>query len=338
MKKYLFLLMCVAKHATFAQSLAESTTVPLYRITFDTRAAGMGKANTIAGTPDNMVMFSNLAKLPSVMNTEEGWEHTKNMFAGGMAQYNAVIINYLGYAHADKDGNDFCAIAKYLNGGNPQQAFLAGNDNYEWDIEMGYAKSIGDAWSVSVMTKLLQSETNSKAINTFLPAATVSADALSLDLGAYYADLSEIGAGTTIGFMLSNLGTPLNYGHALIRILPATVGAGISHTWIEGVHNNAITTSFEVNKSLSFPFPGPYLTLSGGFEYSLRTDPVKTDGFSIRMGYCDDSFIHEYSGITIGIGIGFRKIHLDMASFIDPSGRGESPLYNKLHATISYGL
>jgi len=351
MKKTFFIFLCSLIGITEArsQSLAERSPVVALRLTTNARAAGIGNA-TLATEYDG-TDISNTAKLPWAMDNIQGLEIARNTYSVSGKQFNTALLYSFTYAHADEAGHDFSFGVKYFDGGDILNALSHGNDYRDLIIEAGYAKKITPRMALALISKVLNSRIDLNG----------STDALAFDLVWYYRATNQWGKGYSAGAALSNIGTTIDYGVGAGKFLPATVAIAGAYTWVNDRTDNKCMVTMEINKSLAPAFPDSLadqkryesqntlealfinttkgFTASVGIEYTFKLSPYpySTDAISIRTGGVLDNFAEEFSGVTTGIGIVFKKVHIDVAYFITPKVP-TSPVGNKVTASLSFGF
>ncbi len=347
-----------AAHAQTAEPInVVTTSVPFLRVSPDARAGAMGDQG-IATSPDVNAQFYNVAKYPFL---ESSWgvgaSYTPWFKDLGLKD---VYLASLAAHYKLDDQQVLSGSLRYFNLGSIQFTDASGNDlnkgnPREFGLDIGYSRKLSDNLALGISLRYIYS--NLASGSSSFGGAYKPGNAVAGDIGLYYTTAAENGQGWNAGLVMSNLGSKIGYTEdaAQRNFIPANLGIGAGHTWVTNeVHK--ISLHGELNKLLVPAPPGSnadsadyakYNTTgvvsgwmrsfgSSAMAYSVGTEYIYNDQFSLRAGYYADSrTMGKRSYFTVGFGVNYNVMGLNF-SYLLPSGSGVNR--NPLSNTVRLGL
>lgn len=327
------------------------TAVPFLTISPDSRSGAMGDAG-VALSPDVNANYWNPAKLPFLEND--------NAFSASYSPWLAnlvpgISLSYLSYAHKMDDANSIGASLTYFNIG---QINLTGNSGEsmgtftpsEFSVDVSYARSFGDSFSLGLKAKYIHSNLSSAFISS---PTQGQGNAIAADASMYYKNTVQEFNGDGIfafGADISNIGTKMSYSpNEPAQFLPTNLKIGVANTAnLDDV--SKLTFTLDLNKLLVPSNAGSdvsvpqgvfqsFSDVSAGQEfkeltYSLGAEYWYNDVFALRAGYF---YQNPATGgrdyLTLGAGFKYKDLGFDF-SYIAASQQN-SPLANTLRFTLS---
>lgn len=216
---------------------------------------------------------------------------------------------------------DYYAVTGYCRFDNVNLAqigwrqYLRERGNNDMAVDLGYARRIGDKWSVGIVGRYMH-----------LKRPETSADALAVDLSAAYAlPLENLGSYSTLraGAKLGNLG---GYLKSTDYTLPMDITAGVAlDTFLTDAHEITVGTD------LGYYFSPAQVR---GFQMSVGAEYNLMQLFQLRAGYHYGERRDYYpSYTTVGAGVRFLHLRLDFAYLF---AKKDTLLHNTY--SISFGL
>ena len=351
-----FLLFVGVREASAQTDRPISTAAPSLRITPDARAGGMGETG-IAAPADAASVYWNLSKLPFASGRSSiGLYYTPWLRDVTQGMY---LLDLSGYHRIDTL-QAIGASVRYFNLGDFALQDKSGNllqtaRPYELTADFGYARKLGDRFSLGLAFRYINSCLTNGAIDGTVYKA---GEAFAADLSMFYNGVNAAGNGLSAGLVLSNLGTRIGYtSNASDKdYLPANLGLGLAYAIVVN-EDHRLVLAAEVGKLLVPVMPGDSAGLaeyysqslthswgksfehiscqySGGVEYTYK------GLFSVRAGYYSSGKqAGGRKGLTAGLGLKYAFWGLDL-SYQAPSGSGSGrdPLSNTLRFGVQFGL
>ncbi|SNR84732.1 MULTISPECIES: type IX secretion system outer membrane channel protein PorV [Hymenobacter] len=230
------------------QSNAITTAVPILTISPDSRSAALGEAG-VAISPDANSGYYNPGKL--------GFVRYKYSVSPSYTPWLASVANDMGLAYLSgtaKIGQraGLSANLMYFDLGEIQYRNAQGQagptfNPKEYALTIGYGQQLSENFGVGLNARFLRSNLTGGA------ADTKPANAVAVDLGAYYTNDLTIGAGEynlSLGGTISNIGNKISYTNvAQPDFLPMNLKLGTAITKELDPYNK-LTLAFDVNKLL----------------------------------------------------------------------------------------
>ncbi|NVO84553.1 type IX secretion system outer membrane channel protein PorV [Hymenobacter terrestris] len=249
-------LLCLAATAAHAQDLRTITTaVPILTISPDSRSSALGEAG-VAISPDANAGFYNPGKLGFVR-----YQHSASLsytpWLAGIT--NDMGLGYLSGTTKLSDRSTLSANLMYFDLGqiNYRTSTGAPNGDFnpkEYALTVGYGQKLSDKFGVGLNVRYVRS--NLTGGNSGVDSNP--ANAVAVDLGAYYTTDLTIGAGDynlAFGGAVSNIGNKITYTDPTnADFLPTNLKLGTAITKELDPYNK-LTFSFDANKLL---VPSPY--------------------------------------------------------------------------------
>ncbi len=371
MKKMMMLCLgaCFAFNAT-VQAQDEpntiTTAVPFLIIAADARAAGLGEQG-VATSPDVYGVQWNPAKL-AFLDRKHNVGVNYTPYLGNLV--NDIAILQAAYANRINDRSAFGASLRYFSLGTittttgPNDPGLDIRPN-EFTLDATYALKLSERFSMAVSGRYLRSDLRIQQLDPDARAA----GSFGVDISGYYQSeeitYNSFDGRWRAGFNISNIGPEVSYSDADNDddFIPTNLKFGGGFDFILDGYNR-VFVGLEFNKLLvptppirdgegniiagqddnvSF-FSGIFQSFGDApdgfseelkeFTWSLATEYVYDDVFSLRAGYFNESDIKGARKFaTLGAGFEFNAIDIDL-SYLFSTGSVRSPLEN----TLRFGL
>ncbi|NVO31885.1 type IX secretion system outer membrane channel protein PorV [Hymenobacter lapidiphilus] len=249
-------LLCLAATAAHAQDLRTITTaVPILTISPDSRSSALGEAG-VAISPDANAGFYNPGKLGFVR-----YQHSASLsYTPWLASItNDMGLGYLSGTTKLSDRSTLSANLMYFDLGqiNYRTSTGAPNGDFnpkEYALTVGYGQKLSDKFGVGLNVRYVRSNLTGGISGV----DSNPANAVAVDLGAYYTTDLTIGAGDynlAFGGAVSNIGNKITYTDPTnADFLPTNLKLGTAITKELDPYNK-LTFSFDANKLL---VPSPY--------------------------------------------------------------------------------
>lgn len=343
-----------------------TTAVPFLNIAGDARASGLGEQG-VATSADVYAVQWNPAKLAFLdRKINIGVNYSPYL----RQLVDDIGIGNLAYANRINERSAFGASLRYFGLGTittttgPNDPGVDVQPN-EFIADVTYALKLDDRFSMAVSGRFLRSDLR---IQGFDPDAS-AASSFGIDISGYYQ--SEEIAYTDFdgrwrgGFNISNIGPKVSYDNSGQEdFIPTNLKLGGGFDFILDGYNK-VFIGLELNKLLvptpndsdgdgidnsideSF-FSGIFSSFSDapdGFSeeikeitWSLATEYVYDDVFSLRLGYFNESDIKGARKFaTFGAGFEYSSIDVDL-SYLFSTGSVRSPLENTLRLGLTFRL
>lgn len=232
---------------------AITTAVPIFTVSPDARAAALGEAG-VATSPDANASYFNAGKL--------GFIRYKHSASVSYTPWLATIANDMGLAYLSGvtkvgERGALSTALTYFDLGEIQYRDAQGNagpifNPKEYALNVGYGQKLSDNFGVGLNVRYIRSNLTG-GFADFKPA-----NAVAVDLGAYYNKDFTIGGGSYnlgLGAAVSNIGNKITYTDPnQADFLPTNLKLGTAITRELDAYNK-ITLVFDANKLL---VPSPY--------------------------------------------------------------------------------
>jgi hypothetical protein len=360
-------------HAQTQPLNVTTTAVPFLRISPDARAGGMGEEG-IATSTDANSSFYNLSKTP-FSDYKTGIGITYTPWLKDLGLNDVYLLSAAGY-HKIDDNQVLTASLRYFSLGSIQFSDINGNNwgegrPREFAFDLGYSRKLADKLSIGLALRYINSNlTLGAAATSGSISAYKAGTAVAADVSLTYKNVTTNQQGWTFGFVLSNLGTKIDYTNDATQkeYIPANIGLGANYTKVFD-EQNKISFGVDLNKLLVPAPPVPengadtvssdqlsqYYTqtvVSSWFKSFSGPDQLKTinasigaeymynDQFAFRLGYFYES--QEQGGrqyFTMGVGLKYNVLGLNF-SYLIPSGSGitRNPLSNTIRLGLIFDL
>lgn len=329
-----------------------TTSVPFLRISPDTKAGGMGNIG-IATTPDANSGFYNAAKIPFAGNKSAAGINYTPWLKDVVDK--VFLASAGGYYQLDEQ-QALSAGLRYFNMGDLPLTDYSGTKLQtahprEWALDVAYSRKLSNKLGIALALRYINSRLASGEVNGM---AYKTGTAVSGDLSLYYNGLNEKGEGLTAGFVLSDLGSRINYtSDANTRgFIPVNAGIGAAYTkkWNE---DHTIQLGIDINKLLVPTAPGDSAGMAdytrksvvnswfssfdnGNVQLCIGGEYTFKDLFSLRLGYnVESKKAGDRKGFTTGVGIYWNDVRFNF-SYLASSGNGVTR--NPLSNTVRFGL
>ena len=371
MKKMMMLCLgaCFAFNATVqAQDDPNTitTAVPFLVIAADARAAGLGEQG-VATSPDVYGVQWNPAKL-AFLDRKHNVGVNYTPYLGNLV--NDIAILQAAYANRINERSAFGASLRYFSLGTittttgPNDPGLDIRPN-EFTLDATYALKLSERFSMAVSGRYLRSDLRIQQLDPDARAA----GSFGVDISGYYQSeeitYNSFDGRWRAGFNISNIGPEVSYSDADNDddFIPTNLKFGGGFDFILDGYNR-VFVGLEFNKLLvptppirdgegniiagedddvSF-FSGIFQSFGDApdgfseeireFTWSLATEYVYDDVFSLRAGYFNESDLKGARKFaTLGAGFEFNAIDIDL-SYLFSTGSVRSPLEN----TLRFGL
>lgn len=349
-----------------------TTAVPFLNIAGDARAAGLGEQG-VATSPDVYGIQWNPAKLAFLDRKQNiGVNYTPYL----SQLVNDIGIANLSYGNRINEKSAFGASLRYFGLGTittttgPNDPGLDVQPN-EFIVDVTYALKLDERFSMAVSGRFLRSDLR---INALEPSSDSSAaSSFGVDISGYYQSeeivYNNFDGRWRGGFNVSNIGPKVTYSDDGDEdFIPTNLKLGGGFDFILDSYNK-VFVGLEFNKLLvptpsdsnndgvinreddfaneSF-FSGIFSSFGdapGGFgeeirefTWSLASEYVYDDVFSLRVGYFNESDIKGARKFaTLGAGFEYTSIDIDI-SYLFSTGSVRSPLENTLRFGLTFKL
>lgn len=348
-----------------------STGVPLLIIAPDARSGAMGDVG-VASTPDANSLHWNAAKL-AFMQNKTGVSFTYSPWLRELVS--DIELLYLGGYYKVNERSTLGASLTYFSLGSidffDQEGMATGTYKpNEFAMDLAYTMKLNENFSISLTGRYIRSDlTQGQNVGT---TQTHAANAGAADLGLYYQKAIKAVRPSeyALGLQISNLGSKISYSDNMdSEFLPANLRLGGRYT-TQLDQFNEISIMMDFNKLL-VPTPPVYNDSTGAifagmdpnvgvFQGAIQSFYDAPNGFkeeiqeislsigaeywynkvlALRAGYfyeAKNKGARQY--LTLGAGIKYNVMGLDISYLIATSALNNNPLKNTLRVGLNFDL
>lgn len=348
-----------------------STGVPLLIIAPDARSGAMGDVG-VASTPDANSLHWNAAKL-AFMQNQTGVSFTYSPWLRELVS--DIELLYLGGYYKVNERSTLGASLTYFSLGAidffDQEGMATGTYKpNEFAMDLAYTMKLNENFSISLTGRYIRSDlTQGQNVGT---TQTHAANAGAADLGLYYQKAIKATRPSeyALGLQISNLGSKISYSDNMdSEFLPANLRLGGRYT-TQLDQFNEISIMMDFNKLL-VPTPPVYNDSTGAifagmdpnvgvFQGAIQSFYDAPNGFkeeiqeislsigaeywynkvlALRAGYfyeAKNKGARQY--LTLGAGIKYNVMGLDISYLIATSALNNNPLKNTLRVGLNFDL
>lgn len=348
-----------------------STGVPLLIIAPDARSGAMGDVG-VASTPDANSLHWNAAKL-AFMQNKTGVSFTYSPWLRELVS--DIELLYLGGYYKVNERSTLGASLTYFSLGAidffDQEGMATGTYKpNEFAMDLAYTMKLNENFSISLTGRYIRSDlTQGQNVGT---TQTHAANAGAADLGLYYQKAIKATRPSeyALGLQISNLGSKISYSDNMdSEFLPANLRLGGRYT-TQLDQFNQISVMMDFNKLL-VPTPPVYNDSTGAifagmdpnvgvFQGAIQSFYDAPNGFkeeiqeislsigaeywynkvlALRAGYfyeAKNKGARQY--LTLGAGIKYNVMGLDISYLIATSALNNNPLKNTLRVGLNFDL
>ena len=348
-----------------------STGVPLLIIAPDARSGAMGDVG-VASTPDANSLHWNAAKL-AFMQNQTGVSFTYSPWLRELVS--DIELLYLGGYYKVNERSTLGASLTYFSLGAidffDQEGMATGTYKpNEFAMDLAYTMKLNENFSISLTGRYIRSDlTQGQNVGT---TQTHAANAGAADLGLYYQKAIKATRPSeyALGLQISNLGSKISYSDNMdSEFLPANLRLGGRYTTNLDQFNQ-ISIMMDFNKLL-VPTPPVYNDSTGAifagmdpnvgvFQGAIQSFYDAPNGFkeeiqeislsigaeywynkvlALRAGYfyeAKNKGARQY--LTLGAGIKYNVMGLDISYLIATSALNNNPLKNTLRVGLNFDL
>ncbi len=348
-----------------------STGVPLLIIAPDARSGAMGDVG-VASTPDANSLHWNAAKL-AFMQNQTGVSFTYSPWLRELVS--DIELLYLGGYYKVNERSTLGASLTYFSLGAidffDQEGMATGTYKpNEFAMDLAYTMKLNENFSISLTGRYIRSDlTQGQNVGT---TQTHAANAGAADLGLYYQKAIKATRPSeyALGLQISNLGSKISYSDNMdSEFLPANLRLGGRYTTNLDQFNQ-ISVMMDFNKLL-VPTPPVYNDSTGAifagmdpnvgvFQGAIQSFYDAPNGFkeeiqeislsigaeywynkvlALRAGYfyeAKNKGARQY--LTLGAGIKYNVMGLDISYLIATSALNNNPLKNTLRVGLNFDL
>jgi hypothetical protein len=341
-----FMSLYVGVVSCFAQETNRSSVLFILDIAPEARSSGMGDVG-VATSPDAVSQRWNAAKYVfskqshGVSLSYTPWlsKIIKGMNMGFLSGYMCFDNNAVGISalYLSTGGIDLYTYDGTLTGTIMSE---------EYAMDVSYSRRLGKYLSGGITLRyasgLSVESTGSASGGVLRPSPAFAGDVAFF----YTQPMETLDTETNLSFgtCISHLGTKVKISGDNEKFLPMNWRLGA--TWdVKLNKNNALTTSFDINKSLVPLNYKKNLTVfeaigksfgramdfawSAGLEYSFMQSAM------LRAGYHNSKNNRGYRYFTLGAGLMYQSLQFD-ASYLITTSNISSPLSNTFRLTMSY--
>lgn len=344
------------------------TAVPFMTITPDARSGAMGDVGIAISGDANAIAY-NISRL-AFAEEDAGISLTYTPWLKNLG-LNDVFLGYVsGFTKLD----NFQAVTgslRYFSLGEIQytdengMATGFGSPN-EFELSLGYARLLGENFSVGVGGKFIYSNlasnqtVNGSEIQSGIAGAADISFLYKIPMEGYYKN------NLNIGLSLRNLGSKISYVEGRSFFIPANIGLGVAYEANFDEYNK-ITLTTDINK-LMVPTPqvdtakaaesmdanslqswfNSFSDAPGGFREELReltwsfgAEYWYADQFAVRAGYFYESPLKgNRKYLTAGLGIKYNIIGINLSYLLSTQStrQSSSPLDKTLRFSILFNF
>lgn len=337
-----------------------TTAVPFLRISPDARSGAMGDAG-LAISPDANAQYWNIGKVPF---TDKNYGISTTLTPWLRDLVPDIYLAYLsGYAKfGEKNEQALSASMRYFSLGNINYTDGLGNPigtgmPREYSFDLGYSRKLSEYLSAGVSLRYIRSAIASGVSYVGSNGNYRPGNAVSSDIGVYYAkkkEIDDIKSNTfSFGAVASNLGSKISYNSARKDFIPMNLGVGAAYTTQFDAYNK-VTFALDLNKLLVPPLengdtqiatvPGIIQSFSKGgdqvkkIDASIGVEYWYQNTIAFRAGYFyEDKTNGDRQYITTGLGVKYNVFQIN-ASYLVPQGSGttRNPLSNTLRFSLIF--
>lgn len=348
-----------------------STGVPLLIIAPDARSGAMGDVG-VASTPDANSLHWNAAKL-AFMQNQTGVSFTYSPWLRELVS--DIELLYLGGYYKVNERSTLGASLTYFSLGAidffDQEGMATGTYKpNEFAMDLAYTMKLNENFAISLTGRYIRSDlTQGQNVGT---TQTHAANAGAADLGLYYQKAIKAVRPSeyALGLQISNLGSKISYSDNMdSEFLPANLRLGGRYT-TQLDQFNEISIMMDFNKLL-VPTPPVYNDSTGAifagmdpnvgvFQGAIQSFYDAPNGFkeeiqeislsigaeywynkvlALRAGYfyeAKNKGARQY--LTLGAGIKYNVMGLDISYLIATSALNNNPLKNTLRVGLNFDL
>jgi len=348
-----------------------STGVPLLIIAPDARSGAMGDVG-VASKPDANSLHWNAAKL-AFMQNKTGVSFTYSPWLRELVS--DIELLYLGGYYKVNERSTLGASLTYFSLGAidffDQEGMATGTYKpNEFAMDLAYTMKLNENFSISLTGRYIRSDlTQGQNVGT---TQTHAANAGAADLGLYYQKAIKAVRPSeyALGLQISNLGSKISYSDNMdSEFLPANLRLGGRYT-TQLDQFNEISIMMDFNKLL-VPTPPVYNDSTGAifagmdpnvgvFQGAIQSFYDAPNGFkeeiqeislsigaeywynkvlALRAGYfyeAKNKGARQY--LTLGAGIKYNVMGLDISYLIATSALNNNPLKNTLRVGLNFDL
>ena len=348
-----------------------STGVPLLIIAPDARSGAMGDVG-VASKPDANSLHWNAAKL-AFMQNKTGVSFTYSPWLRELVS--DIELLYLGGYYKLNERSTLGASLTYFSLGAidffDQEGMATGTYKpNEFAMDLAYTMKLNENFSISLTGRYIRSDlTQGQNVGT---TQTHAANAGAADLGLYYQKAIKAVRPSeyALGLQISNLGSKISYSDNMdSEFLPANLRLGGRYT-TQLDQFNEISIMMDFNKLL-VPTPPVYNDSTGAifagmdpnvgvFQGAIQSFYDAPNGFkeeiqeislsigaeywynkvlALRAGYfyeAKNKGARQY--LTLGAGIKYNVMGLDISYLIATSALNNNPLKNTLRVGLNFDL
>lgn len=348
-----------------------STGVPLLIIAPDARSGAMGDVG-VASKPDANSLHWNAAKL-AFMQNKTGVSFTYSPWLRELVS--DIELLYLGGYYKVNERSTLGASLTYFSLGAidffDQEGMATGTYKpNEFAMDLAYTMKLNENFSISLTGRYIRSDlTQGQNVET---TQTHAANAGAADLGLYYQKAIKAVRPSeyALGLQISNLGSKISYSDNMdSEFLPANLRLGGRYT-TQLDQFNEISIMMDFNKLL-VPTPPVYNDSTGAifagmdpnvgvFQGAIQSFYDAPNGFkeeiqeislsigaeywynkvlALRAGYfyeAKNKGARQY--LTLGAGIKYNVMGLDISYLIATSALNNNPLKNTLRVGLNFDL
>lgn len=348
-----------------------STGVPLLIIAPDARSGAMGDVG-VASKPDANSLHWNAAKL-AFMQNKTGVSFTYSPWLRELVS--DIELLYLGGYYKVNERSTLGASLTYFSLGSidffDQEGMATGTYKpNEFAMDLAYTMKLNENFSISLTGRYIRSDlTQGQNVGT---TQTHAANAGAADLGLYYQKAIKATRPSeyALGLQISNLGSKISYSDNMdSEFLPANLRLGGRYTTNLDQFNQ-ISVMMDFNKLL-VPTPPVYNDSTGAifagmdpnvgvFQGAIQSFYDAPNGFkeeiqeislsigaeywynkvlALRAGYfyeAKNKGARQY--LTLGAGIKYNVMGLDISYLIATSALNNNPLKNTLRVGLNFDL
>jgi hypothetical protein len=340
-----FILLSISVAPCFAQEKNGSSVLFILDIAPEARSSGMGDVG-VATSPDATSQKWNAAKYVfsqqqhGISLSYTPWLNkiVKGMNMGFLSGYMCFDNNAIGISalYLSTGGIDL-----YTYDGTHAGTIMSG----EYSMDVSYSRRLGKYLAGGITLRYangIRVESTGSSGGVLRPSPAFAGDVAFF----YTKPVEMFGSETNLSFgtCLSNLGTKVKLSGDREMFLPMNWRLGTS--WdVKFDKNNALLTSFDINKSLvpmsyeknltMFEAIGKSFDQGRDFAWSVGLEYAFMKSAMLRTGYHDSKNNRGFKYFTLGAGLIYQSFRFD-GSYLITTHSVSSPLSNTFRITMSY--
>ncbi len=332
------------------------TSVPFLRITPDARSAGMGDAG-IATSPDANAIHFNSSKLAFAEHSS-GFSANYTPLLRALGLEDVHLFYLTNYVRLNRQQTLGIGLRYFDRGKYRLDDYQVSADfsPKEYELALSYNRKFNERFAAGLTLKYIYSRLVGRDPYDLIP---IDAQAIASDLSFTYKTPLTHKLDLTVGSVISNLGTKMNYEEPQPGggFLPSNLGIGGGLTWeineVQSLHfaldiNRLLlptppddAPNFDyLEKSVLAAALGSFTDAPGGFAEEMRENTYslgleyRYKRLAARIGHFNEHWTkgnRKYMTLGMELNLNFATLNV---SYLPASSKGRSPLDNTFRCSL----